>query len=68
MKILKCDLCEATVEGETFEEWMTALMPHYMEVHADVMKDAGEKNEDEQKAHQDKWMVENRARFESEAV
>jgi len=22
MKTLKCDLCEATADGETFEEWM----------------------------------------------
>jgi len=25
MKTLKCDLCEATAEGETFEAWMEAL-------------------------------------------
>ena len=35
MKTLKCDQCEVTAEGETFEEWMKALMPHYMEAHAD---------------------------------
>lgn len=38
MKTLKCDLCEVTAEGETFEAWMKALMPHYMQVHADMMK------------------------------
>lgn len=58
MKTLKCDLCEATAEGETFEAWMQALMPHYMEAHADVMKNS--KKGDEQK-----WMLENKARFES---
>ena len=42
MKTLKCDLCEVTAEGETFEEWMKALMPHYMEAHADVMKNHSE--------------------------
>lgn len=25
MKTLKCDLCEGTAQGETFEEWMRAL-------------------------------------------
>ena len=35
MKTLKCDLCEVAVEGETFEEWMTALKPHYLEAHAE---------------------------------
>jgi hypothetical protein len=60
MKTLKCDLCEATAEGETFEQWMQALMPHYMEAHADVMSDPSKTKEDQQK-----WMVENKARFDS---
>ncbi|MBP6944639.1 hypothetical protein KBD61_05685 [Patescibacteria group bacterium] len=59
MKILKCDLCEVTAQGETFEKWMMALQPHYMEAHADVMQDP--KNG---KAEMEKWMGENRARFE----
>ena len=58
MKTLKCDLCEVTVEGETFEAWMQALMPHYMQVHADVMKTSG-------KEEQAKWMAENKTRFET---
>ena len=60
MKILKCDLCEVTVEGETFEQWMTALQPHYMQSHVDVMNDP--KNGKEE---MEKWMVENKARFEN---
>ena len=60
MKTLKCDLCDATAQGETFEEWMKALMPHYYEAHADVMKDPS-KTADDQK----KWMDENKARFEA---
>ena len=60
MKTLKCDLCEVTAEGETFEAWMKALMPHYMQAHADVMNDP--KNG---KAEHEKWMVENKARFEA---
>ena len=65
MKTLKCDLCEVTAEGETFEEWMKALMPHYMKAHADVMKKTGEMSEEDQKKHQQKWMTENKARFEA---
>ena len=38
MKTLKCDLCEHEAQGETFEEWMKALMPHYMEAHADTIE------------------------------
>lgn len=60
MKTLKCDLCEVTAEGETFETWMKALMPHYMKAHADVMNDPSKTKEDHQK-----WMVENKARFEA---
>lgn len=60
MKTLKCDLCEVTAEGETFEDWMKALMPHYMQAHADVMNDPSKTQEDQQK-----WMVENKARFET---
>lgn len=61
MKTLKCDLCTVTAEGETFEAWMKALMPHYMEAHADVMKNA--KEGDEQK-----WMAENKVRFDAAPV
>jgi hypothetical protein len=59
MKTLKCDLCEATVQGETFEEWMQALMPHYMESHVDVINNP--KNGEEE---QQKWIRENKARFD----
>jgi hypothetical protein len=65
MKTLKCDLCDATAQGETFEDWMRALMPHFMEAHGDLMKAMGEKPEEEQKAEKEKWMVENGARFDA---
>ena len=58
MKTLKCDLCEATAEGETFDAWMMALMPHYKEAHADVMNDSSKTKED-----MEKWMTQNRERF-----
>ena len=60
MKTLKCDLCEVTAEGETFEEWMKALQPHYREAHADVMNDPSHGKED-----MEKWMADNRTRFEA---
>ena len=60
MKTLKCDLCEVTAEGETFEEWMTALRPHYMEAHADVMRDPGHGKE-----QMEAWMAENKKRFDA---
>jgi hypothetical protein len=61
MKTLKCDLCEVTAEGETFEEWMSALRPHYMEAHADVMNDPARGKEE-----MEQWMADNRARFDAE--
>ena len=60
MKTLKCDLCDVTAEGETFEDWMNALKPHYMEAHADVMNDPNKTEKDRRK-----WMTENKARFEA---
>jgi hypothetical protein len=60
MKSLKCDLCEYVAEGETFEEWMMALRPHYMEAHADVMSDSSRGKEE-----MEAWMKENRARFDA---
>ena len=60
MKSVKCDLCDVTAEGETFEEWMGALRPHYMEAHADVMKDSSHGKED-----MEKWMADNKARFDA---
>lgn len=62
MTTLKCDLCSHTAEGGTFEEWMKNLMPHYFEEHADVMKDSSHTEEDKQK-----WMTENKARFDAAA-
>lgn len=59
MKTLTCDLCEATAQGETFEQWMQNLMPHYMQAHAEVMNDSSKTQADRQK-----WMEENKARFE----
>ena len=59
MKTLKCDLCEVTAEGETFDAWMKALMPHYMTAHADVMSDPKNGKEEQMK-----WMAENKARFD----
>ena len=60
MKTLKCDLCDHEVTSATFEEWMNALKPHYFEAHADVMKDSSKTSAD-----MEKWMVENKARFEA---
>jgi hypothetical protein len=60
MKSLKCDLCEVTAEGETFEAWTQALMPHYMQAHAEVMN-----NPKNGKEEQMKWMADNKARFDA---
>ena len=64
MKKLKCDLCGHVAQGETFEEWMNALKPHYAEAHADVMQ-SKKGTPDEMKAEMMKWMAENKARFDA---
>ncbi|MDP3697370.1 MAG: hypothetical protein Q8R55_05120 [Candidatus Taylorbacteria bacterium] len=60
MKTLKCDLCNYEAQGGTFDEWMKNLKPHYFKAHADVMKDSSKTKED-----MEKWMVENKARFDA---
>jgi hypothetical protein len=60
MKILTCDLCDVTAEGETFEAWMEALKPHYFAAHADVMKNSSHTKDD-----MEKWMADNKARFDA---
>jgi hypothetical protein len=60
MKTLKCDLCEATAQGETFEEWMATLRPHYADAHADVMNDSSRGQEE-----MAQWMADNKARFDA---
>ena len=60
MKTLKCDLCDHEAQGETFEDWMNALKPHYMKAHSEVMSDSSKTKED-----MEKWMAENKARFEA---
>lgn len=61
MKLLVCDICNEAFAAETFEEWLQLIMPHYMEVHADIM----EASKNNSKQDQDDWMSKNRARFEA---
>ena len=64
MKTLTCDLCDHEAHGETFEEWMNALKPHYGEAHAEVM--ASKKGTpEEMKAEMMTWMAENKVRFDA---
>lgn len=58
MKSLTCDMCDFKAEGATFEEWMRALQPHYMQAHPEVMKES-----DHSEADAEKWMTANKARF-----
>lgn len=65
MKTLKCDRCDFEAQGETFEEWMNNLKPHYAEVHKDFMREQSEKPREDQMEEMQKWMVDNQARFDS---
>lgn len=65
MKSLKCDLCNHEARGETFEEWMRNLKPHYGKAHADVMKSNFDLTDEEKQEEMKKWMAENKARFEA---
>ncbi|PIR58868.1 MAG: hypothetical protein COU69_03235 [Candidatus Pacebacteria bacterium CG10_big_fil_rev_8_21_14_0_10_56_10] len=65
MKTLKCDLCDHQAQGETFDEWMEEMKPHYAKAHADFMQQQGNKTEDEQRAGMIKWIADNHARFDT---
>lgn len=65
MKILKCDLCDHEAQGETFEEWMSAMKPHYAEAHSDVMTGKAGLTDEQKREEMMKWMAENKARFET---
>ncbi len=60
MKSLKCDMCDHEESAETFDAWMEALKPHYMQAHSEVMTDSSKTQEDMQN-----WMAENKARFDA---
>jgi predicted RNase H-like HicB family nuclease len=60
MKKLKCDMCDVVAEGETFEQWMQNLMPHYMQAHPEVMNDTTKTKEDQMQ-----WMEQNKLRFDT---
>jgi predicted kinase len=63
MKTLSCDLCDYKAEGETFEQWMAALKPHYAEAHAEIMNNK-KRTPEQMRAEMEKWMAENKARFD----
>lgn len=56
MKTLQCDLCDHVAQGETFEEWVNALKPHYGEAHAEIMRGKAHSTDEEKKAEMQKWM------------
>ncbi len=60
MKTVKCDLCNHEAQGATFEEWLAALKPHYVEAHADVIRDNTKTAQD-----MANWMADNKARFDA---
>ena len=66
MKTLSCDLCDHEAMGQTFDDWMESLKPHYATAHADFMKEQGEVSAEEQQKKMQQWMVENRARFDAQ--
>jgi guanylate kinase len=62
MKEMKCLDCDEMFKAETPEEMMMTMMPHYMEKHADMMKEQNEETKEE-------WMKRfNKAWEESEEL
>ena len=67
MKTLKCDMCDFVESGDTFENWMNNLQKHYGEKHMDFMMQKHNFNDEEKMVAMQKWMMDNRARFETES-
>ncbi len=65
MKTMTCDKCAHEAQGETFEQWMEALKPHWKEAHADIMQEKMAMPEAERNAEMMKWMAEQKAKFEA---
>ena len=65
MKTLTCDLCDHQESGETFDDWMEAMKPHYAEAHTDFMLEKVQRPPEEQMAEVQKWMGTNKERFEA---
>ena len=61
MKTLKCDLCDADIQGEDFEAWFKAAYAHWTAEHGDVMKQMADKPKEEG----EKWMADAKKRFEA---
>ena len=57
MKTITCIDCEEQFSGETQEELMKAMMPHYGSVHKDLMERGTEEGKKE-------WFAEFNKRFE----
>lgn len=60
MKAMSCDLCEKEFSAENFEDWFKQMQGHYMQDHADFMKEAQSKSKEEGM----KWMSDMKAKFE----
>jgi hypothetical protein len=65
MKSVQCDLCEHEAEGETFEEWVQVMKPHYAQAHADVMASKADLSDEQKKEEKDTRMTENKRQFDA---
>ncbi|PLX21253.1 hypothetical protein C0584_03165 [Candidatus Parcubacteria bacterium] len=68
MKTLKCDLCDHEVRAETFEDWMELLKPHCSKEHSEFMNMQAKKPKEEQMAEIQKWMNDNKKRFDDQPI
>ena len=61
MKTLKCEICNADIQGENFDAWFKAAHAHWSAAHADLMKAMQGKPKEEGM----KWMAEAKKKFEA---
>jgi hypothetical protein len=61
MKTVKCEICDADIQGEDFDAWFKAAFAHWTAEHADIMKQM----EGKPKEEGEKWMAEAKKRFDA---
>ena len=61
MKSMKCDMCEKEFQAQSFDEWFGQMKSHYMNDHADFMKESQNNSKEEGM----KWMADMKAKFDS---
>ena len=60
MKTLKCEVCEAGISGEDWDDWFKSAHEHWRTHHSDLMRAMKDKPKEEG----EKWIADKKKEFE----